>query len=200
MRCTAPAPESDGDVTQFRTGGSAAIDNRCLPPPSRCGNAFRGGCRPRCGARGKPWKWRRRSGQPRRKGSDRGRGGEALGAAWQSLAIVARIFYAKFAKHSGKNACHAAGSVRGSTAVPYVLSLRCCQCLVPSVRPTIRRAGYGTGYIAGRDYAERSQALIAYLAKAPPRSPDFPKDAMAFYAARLQTGPMCPPRCEPWNT
>ena len=42
--------------------------------------------------------------------------------------------------------------------------------------------------ISGRDWAERSAALTRYLAAAKPGNPTFPKDAMPYYAARLELG------------
>ena len=42
--------------------------------------------------------------------------------------------------------------------------------------------------ISGDTYAERSDAFIRYLAAASPRNADFPKEAMPYYAARLQLG------------
>ena len=42
--------------------------------------------------------------------------------------------------------------------------------------------------IAGRDWAERGAAFTRYLAAAKPGNPTFPKDAMPYYAARLQLG------------
>jgi hypothetical protein len=40
----------------------------------------------------------------------------------------------------------------------------------------------------GKTYEERSQQLVAYFAEAKPRNGNFPKEAMPFYAARLQLG------------
>jgi hypothetical protein len=42
--------------------------------------------------------------------------------------------------------------------------------------------------ITGKDYAERTGAYIRYLAAAKPRNPNFPKEAMPYYAARVQLG------------
>ena len=42
--------------------------------------------------------------------------------------------------------------------------------------------------ISGNSYAERSDAFIRYLAAASPRNANFPKEAMPYYAARLQLG------------
>ncbi|MDX6765241.1 MAG: hypothetical protein SFU85_00460 [Candidatus Methylacidiphilales bacterium] len=44
------------------------------------------------------------------------------------------------------------------------------------------------GYIAGRDWEERGQGLARWLSENDPAHPDFPKEAMPHYAARLQTG------------
>ena len=43
-------------------------------------------------------------------------------------------------------------------------------------------------YIAGKDYAARAAAACRLYAATAPARPDFPKDAMPLYAARLQTG------------
>ncbi|TAE90820.1 MAG: hypothetical protein EAZ81_08630, partial [Verrucomicrobia bacterium] len=40
----------------------------------------------------------------------------------------------------------------------------------------------------GKTYEERCQQLVAYFAEAKPRNANFPKEAMPFYAARLQLG------------
>lgn len=42
--------------------------------------------------------------------------------------------------------------------------------------------------ITGKTYKERTENYIRYLATAQPRNPDFPKEAMPVYAARLQLG------------
>jgi hypothetical protein len=42
--------------------------------------------------------------------------------------------------------------------------------------------------ITGKTYEERSSTFIRYLAAAKPRNPNFPKEAMPYYAARLQLG------------
>ena len=41
---------------------------------------------------------------------------------------------------------------------------------------------------AGTSYPERSSTFIRYLAAAKPNNPNFPKEAMPYYAARLQLG------------
>lgn len=41
---------------------------------------------------------------------------------------------------------------------------------------------------AGATYAERTSTFIRYLAAAKPNNPNFPKEAMPYYAARLQLG------------
>ena len=53
---------------------------------------------------------------------------------------------------------------------------------------TLKVSAQEPGRITGRDYAERSGAFIAYLVQAAPRNPTFPKEAMPYFAARLQTG------------
>ena len=42
--------------------------------------------------------------------------------------------------------------------------------------------------IVGKTYEERSDSFIRYLAAAKPRNANFPKEAMPYYAARLQLG------------
>ncbi|MEY4242614.1 MAG: hypothetical protein RLZZ245_199 [Verrucomicrobiota bacterium] len=42
--------------------------------------------------------------------------------------------------------------------------------------------------IAGTTYEERTAAFVRYLASATPRNANFPKEAMPYYAARLQLG------------
>lgn len=42
--------------------------------------------------------------------------------------------------------------------------------------------------IEGKDYAERSAAFVKYLAATQPKNPKFPKEAAAYFAARLQLG------------
>ena len=42
--------------------------------------------------------------------------------------------------------------------------------------------------IIGKTYEERSDAFVRYLAAATPRNPNFPKEAMPYYAARVQLG------------
>jgi hypothetical protein len=42
--------------------------------------------------------------------------------------------------------------------------------------------------LTGKTYVERSTACVRYFATTPPRSSTFPKDGMAFLAARLQLG------------
>ncbi len=40
----------------------------------------------------------------------------------------------------------------------------------------------------GRDYSQRSDQLVRYFARANPKNPNFPKDAMPYHAARLELG------------
>lgn len=57
---------------------------------------------------------------------------------------------------------------------------------------TVGLAGGGAAEVSsrieGKTYAERSASVIRYFASAESRTPMFPKDAMPFYAARLEVG------------
>jgi hypothetical protein len=59
-------------------------------------------------------------------------------------------------------------------------------CLAALAAPA--RAQAPSSRIVGKTYEERSSAFIRYLAAAKPRNPNFPKEAMPYYAARLQLG------------
>jgi hypothetical protein len=45
-----------------------------------------------------------------------------------------------------------------------------------------------SSFVTGKTHQERGDAFIRYLAYAKPRNPNFPKEAMPYYAARLQLG------------
>ena len=57
--------------------------------------------------------------------------------------------------------------------------------LLAAVMPL--RAQGPSPYVAGKDYAERAAAACRLFAATKPDKPDFPKDAMPLYTARLQT-------------
>ena len=65
---------------------------------------------------------------------------------------------------------------------------QCVPAVVLSMLLSGQSGAQEPGRIAGRDYAERSQALIAYLAKASPRFPDFPKEAMPLLRRTFTDG------------
>ena len=68
-----------------------------------------------------------------------------------------------------------------SPKIPSIL-LATCLLTVPLRAETL------SPLISGKNYEERTGNYIRYLATAQPRNPNFPKEAMPYYAARLQLG------------